>query len=105
MEEVAKDAHLGLLIRHALAAGGGLALVAVAGEAFVGGHPAGALYGVSSHAMRMATSREARGLTYSAARLGGGGDFLGLLRFAHDGGGRGRRCDDGYSRVSRDADR
>lgn len=43
MEEVAKDAKLGLLVRHALAAGGGLALGAVAGEALVGGHPAGAL--------------------------------------------------------------
>lgn len=43
MEELAKDAELGLLIRHALAAGGRLALAAISGEALVGGHPAGAL--------------------------------------------------------------
>lgn len=64
MEEAAKDAELGLLVRHALATGGGLGLAAIAGEALVGGHPAGA----------------------SAARLlSSGRNVLGLRRRAHGG--------------------
>lgn len=77
VEEGTEDAHLGLLIRHALAAGGRLGLVAVLGEALVGGHPAGALrVGVSivpSEYRSAYISKSERGImvlaTYSATRL------------------------------------
>lgn len=50
VEKAAKDAELGLLVRHALATGGSLALAAIAGETLVGGHPTGALHSSCQHA-------------------------------------------------------
>ncbi len=83
MEEVAKDAELGLLVGHALAAGGGLGLAAVAGEALVGGHPAGAL---QNHVSTLGDSIHHSLTTYSTARLlSNGRNVLGLRWGAHGG--------------------